>query len=180
MENGTIPSTDCSLLLLTAFAITCLAVLPILQLDCVSRRLLAPAKLQEKRTATYRYRWEKFTTKALLKSLLTMGGDSYLEILVKEQEVEGFLQRCFEESAYPLILGVGIDEHLLSRDECIWIYLDTIVYQMTFSSFRLGIQHLLTQHPITSDVCIIADAAGGLGVQLLTEVLKDFKVVRIL
>jgi hypothetical protein len=179
MENATFPSTDYFLQFLISFAITCLMVIPISQLDWVSRHLLAPTKLQAKRTATYRYRWEKFTTKALLKSLETMGGDSYLEILVKQQEVEGFLLRCLENSAHPLILGLGIDERLVSRDECIWIYLDKIVYQMTFLSFSIAIQNLLNQHPIKSDVCIVVDATGGLAVQLLTEVLTDLKLVRI-
>ncbi|KAI2509739.1 hypothetical protein MHU86_4721 [Fragilaria crotonensis] len=83
-------SLDWILPLFTTVAIVGVTAIPLLQSDNVSRQILSPKRLATKRLATYKYRWEKFTTKAILKTLEGMGGDDNLELLVNDDEVSGF------------------------------------------------------------------------------------------
>lgn len=165
---------DWVLPLLTTGAMVCVAAIPVLQSDSVSRQLLSPPKLQAKRKATYRYRWEKFTTKELLKTLQTMGGDENLVLLVQEDELRDFIvDRCMRGN--PKILCVGVDEQLPTREVCVWIWMqdDGIMYQASMKKFGLLLADIMENTMSTTALCFVADASGGLGTKLITNILHE-------
>jgi hypothetical protein len=167
---------DWVLPLLTTGAMVCVAAIPVLQSDSVSRQLLSPPKLQAKRKATYRYRWEKFTTKELLKTLQTMGGDDNLVLLVQEEELREFIvDRCMKGQGNPKILCVGVDEQLPTREVCVWIWMqdDGIMYQASMKKFGLLLADIMEDTMSTTALCFVADASGGLGTKLVTNVLTE-------
>jgi hypothetical protein len=167
-------AADWVLPLLTTGAMFCVAAIPLLQSDPVSRQLLSPQKLQAKRKTTYRYRWEKFTTKELLKTLQNMGGDENLVLLVQDEELREFiLDRCMKGK--PKILCVGVDEQLPTREVCVWIWMqdDGILYQASMKKFGLLLADVMENTMSTTALCFVADASGGLGTRLITNVLNE-------
>jgi hypothetical protein len=171
--NSSPSSLDWILPLFTTLAVVGVTAIPLLQSDNVSRQILSPQKLETKRLATYKYRWEKFTTKAILKTLEGMGGDDNLELLVNDEELSDFLTRCCLKTSKPKILCIGIDEQIATRELCIWICLDQVVYQASLFKFGLLLADAMEHTMTTTALCFIADASGGLGTRLVTTVLDE-------
>lgn len=169
---------------LTAAAALTVVALPLLQSDAVSRKLLSPTKLQSKRLHSYKYHWEKQTTKSLLKTQDDMGGDDNLVLLVQQGELMEFVDQCLLPESTPKILSIGVDEQLqtTSREVCIWIVLDQLVYQASLKKLGLLLADKFENVVTTTTLLFLTDASGGLGTQLVTDVLHhcqdDLKVVR--
>jgi hypothetical protein len=175
----TIATSDHWLLpLLTGLAVIGITAIPLIQTDVVSRQILSAKNLQNKRLASYKYRWEKHATKALLQAL--QGCEDYLEILVHEEQLVEFIEKCLQGT--PQVIAIGIDEHLASREVCIWIQMGKLVYQVALKRFSSILADKMESRITTTAFCFITDASGGLGTQIVTTVLStsDLNVVRII
>lgn len=107
-----------------------------------------------------------------------MGGDENLELLIHEGEINEFIDRCLgakdkEDSTGPKILCLGVDEQLANHDVCLWIALDWRLYQMPLKKFGLLLAQRMEDTMTTTALCFVADASGGLGTELVTDVLQE-------
>jgi hypothetical protein len=171
-------STEWILPVLTTVAVMGLTALPLLQSDAVSRHVLEAKNLQAKRVQTYQYIWDKELRKHVLWTVREMGGDENLELLVHEGEIHDFIEKCLETSASedstgPKLLCIGVDEELATREVCLWIALDWRLYQVSLKKFGLLLADRMENIMTTTALCFVADASGGVGTDLITDVLQE-------
>jgi hypothetical protein len=173
-------STEWILPVLTTAAVIGLTALPLLQSDAVSRVVLEAKNLQAKRQQTYQYVWDKELRKHVLWTVREMGGDENLELLVHDGEINDFIDKCLEKSASedstgPKLLCIGVDDDLATREVCLWIALDWGLYQVSLKKFGVLLADRMENIMTTTALCFVADASGGVGTDLISDVLQETK-----
>jgi hypothetical protein len=154
----------------------------LIESDFVARCLLSANQLQARRLAKYRSRfWQSHV------SFKISNHDSDVQLLVKDEDLKRFVQDCLQKGADDSsksleILAVGNDEKQPNSNELyVWILLHGNHYQAPLKKFGMLMADVMENTMSTKALCIVADASGGLGNQLISDILNqctDLNVVR--
>jgi hypothetical protein len=151
--------------------------IPLLQSDFASRFLLSAERLQAKRQASYRYKWEWTLVKAVIKS--RGGRDQDLdrestELILKEKDIRHFIETHEELD----IISIELDDldpratreyFIFLRDE------QQHLYQLPLLAFGLQLARHMEDRLSSTTLCFIADASSGWGPHILCTVLEQSK-----
>jgi len=172
MANPSNSWTEWTTMVAATLAVVGLSTIPLMQLDSFSRSILSPKSLQQKRSKSYQYQWEKETQRCLVQMLLSHNKGE-VQFLSNEQEIREFLKNCMEDEKLQIV-AIGIDESLKDRDPCVWILssLQKKLFQIPLRKIVSFLQEAMESIVFTSTLCLVSDASGGLGSTIISQVLK--------
>lgn len=160
-------------MLAASVAIVGLSTISLAQLDSFSRSILSPVSLQQKRSKSYQYQWEKDAEKCLMQTLrLNNKGEAIF--LNDEQEIRAFLKNCLLDKTLQIV-AIGIDKKLKDYEGAlVWIFssLKENLVKIPLRKIAPLLQEAMDSIVFTSTLCIVADASGGLGSTVISEVMK--------
>lgn len=152
--------------------------IPLLQSDFASRFLLSPERLQAKRQASYRYKWDWTLVKAIITN--RGGRDQGLdrkqtELKMNHDEIRVFIEQHEELD----IISIELDEEDPRATREYFIFVREIdkghIYQLSLLAFGLQLAKYMEDKMSTTALCFITDASSGWGPHVLSTVLQESK-----
>jgi|Transcript_2126 hypothetical protein len=161
-----------------AVATALAASLPLLQMDSVSRLFLSPDRLEAKRRAEYRYRWNHSVEKRMYLNREKhefSESNEFVELLTTQEEISNMLPSLLE-TPYALV-AIEMDEkdERAKREYFLYIIVGDIKYQLPVITFGLALADFMEEQLTSTAMCFIADATGGGGSSMLATLAEDSK-----
>ncbi|KAL7558320.1 hypothetical protein ACA910_019350 [Epithemia clementina (nom. ined.)] len=192
-SNALIPILTMASAGIAAFSVVALTAL---QSDSVSRRILSPDRLEDKRHAEFVYRWTQALEKAKLQlQFCGAGGTTDYKFAEEEElvnttflttvdELQPFVKKLVDRKAncdndndnWPVRIGrIGTDKRMKKPSELyIWLYKGRFtIYQAPLRLFGILVAGEMDKKIANATFCFVADASAGVASQLIVDLVQQ-------